>query len=70
MQAGTGGARDPAPVRGPFAERLPPLPRVTGGDDELDGLAADGVDPEDFASEEPPPAREAFIRLETLDFFE
>lgn len=69
MQAGTG-ARDPAAVRRPLAQRLPPLPRVAGGHDELDRVPADRRDAEDFASEESPPARQAIVRFETLYFIE
>jgi hypothetical protein len=43
---------------------------VAGGEDELDGVAADGSHAKDFAAKEPSPARKALVRFETQDFFE
>jgi hypothetical protein len=43
---------------------------VAGRQHELHGLAADGRDAEDSASEKAPAAREALVRFETLYFFE
>jgi len=43
---------------------------VAWGQHELHGLAADGGDAKDFASEEPPLRLCPFICLETLYFFE
>ena len=68
--SGRGRPRDPAPVRRPFPQRLPPLPRVAGGDDELDDRAVRGGHAQDLAAEESPPARQAIVRLESLYFFE
>ena len=63
-------AGDAPAVRGPLPERLPPLPRMPGRQNELDGRALDGGNAEDFASEKPPAARQAVVGFETSDFFE
>jgi hypothetical protein len=64
------GARDTPSACGPFSERLPPFPRVAGGQHKLDDLATDGSDAKNFASEEPSLRLGTVVCFEALNFFE